>query len=359
MARGNGGQRGSGRVTLTEVAERAGVSRSAASFALNGRTDLRISEETSERVRRAAEELGYSPNATAKTLRTGKSGTVALVSDFVGTTSVANAMVRGALQTLRDADILLYTVDTQGDPELESRFLQNLRSRDIDGFLYASMFTRTVAVPTLVRGAPFVLLNCVSEGADATAVVPDEFAAGEAAAAALLSAGHRDDIWFVGDFPSGFTGGLEWHGWHPLALTQRLEGIEATLAAAGTALAGRVPIDNDWDIANGRDGVARLLDSGVTPTALICVNDAVAVGAYHALQHAGLRVPVDISVIAFDGSPLTAAVVPTLTSMALPHEELGRLAAQLLVDDASTPAVHRVPMSLSRGASVAAPATTR
>ena len=175
----------------------------------------------------------------------------------------------------------------------------------------------------------------------------------------MLSAGHRGDIWFVGDFPSGFTGGVEWHGWRPLALSERLEGIEATLAAAGTSLAGRVPIDNDWDIANGRDGVARLLGSGVTPSALICVNDAVAVGAYHALQHAGLRVPDDISVIAFDGSPLTAAVVPTLTSVALPHQELGRLAAQLLVDEVATTAVHRVPMSLSRGASVAAPATTR
>ncbi|OZB83592.1 LacI family DNA-binding transcriptional regulator [Microbacterium sp. 13-71-7] len=359
MARANEGQRGTGRVTLTEVARLAGVSRSAASFALNGRTDLRISEETSERVRRAAEELGYSPNATAKTLRTGKSGTVALVSDFIGTTSVANAMVRGALQTLRDADTLLYTVDTEGDPELESRFLQNLRSRDIDGFLYASMFTRTVSVPALVRGAPFVLLNCVSEGTDATAVVPDEFAAGETAATALLSAGHRDDIWFVGAFPSGFTGGVEWHGWRPLALTERLEGIEATLATAGTSLAGSVPIENDWDIPNGRDSVARLLSSGATPSALICVNDAVAVGAYHALQQAGLRVPDDVSVIAFDGSPLTAAVVPTLTSVALPHEELGRLAAQLLLNDVPTPALHRVPMSLSGGASVAAPAPKR
>jgi LacI family transcriptional regulator len=347
-------QGGSRRVTLTEVARRAGVSRSAASFALNGRTDLRISEETSARVRRAAEELGYSPNTTARTLRTGKSGTVALISDFIGTTSFANAMVRGALQTLRDADTLLYTVDTQGDPDVEAKLLQNLLDRDVDGFLYASMFTRQVDVPPLTRNAPLVLLNCVSP--DIPAVIPDERGAGETAAAALLDAGHRDAIWFVGSFPPGFTGAAAWNGWSPLALTERLDGIQARLADAGTALAGTAPIETDWDVENGRAAVTRLLGTGARPSALICANDALAVGAYHALSVAGLRVPEDVSVIGFDGSALTQAVLPRLTSVALPYEELGRIAAGMLLqgDPASRP--HRVPMPLVPGASIASPA---
>ncbi|MGO4680178.1 LacI family DNA-binding transcriptional regulator [Microbacterium sp. 2MCAF23] len=347
------GQGGTRRVTLTEVARRAGVSRSAASFALNGRTDLRISEETSARVRLAAEELGYSPNTTAKTLRTGKSGTVALISDFIGTTSFANAMVRGALQTLRAANTLLYTVDTQGDPEVEAKLLQNLLDRDVDGFLYASMFTRHVDLPPLTRNAPLVLLNCVSS--DVAAVIPDERAAGETAASVLLDAGHRDAIWFVGSFPPGFTGAAVWNGWSPLALTERLDGIETRLRKAGTALAGTMPIETDWDVENGRAAVTRTLSAGRVPTALICANDALAVGAYHALSDAGLRVPHDVSVIGFDGSPLTQAVLPRLTSVALPYEELGRIAAEMLLQDARPSLPVRVPMPLVRGASVSAP----
>ncbi|KHK96693.1 LacI family transcriptional regulator [Microbacterium mangrovi] len=354
----SGSESGTGRVTLTDVARLAGVSRSAASFALNGRTDLRISEETVARVRDAAEELGYSPNTTAKTLRTGRSGTVALVSDFIGTTSFANSMVRGALQALRDADALLYTVETEGDRAAEARVLQNLLNRDVDGFIYASMFTRRVEVPAVIERAPVVLLNCVSPDDSVPAVVPDERAAGEAAAAALLNAGHRDRIWFVGTFQAGVTGGAAWHGWSPLALTERLAGIRTALHAAGVELAGTLPIERDWDIANGRASVARLLASS-TPSALICVNDAVAVGAYQALQDAGLHVPGDVSVVGFDGSPLTEAVVPTLTSLALPHEELGRVAARMLLEDPSAPRTERIPMPLVAGASIAAPAGIR
>ncbi|MFC6357167.1 LacI family DNA-binding transcriptional regulator [Luethyella okanaganae] len=353
------GQRGNGRVTLTEVAKRAGVSRSAVSFVLNGRTDQRLSADTSNRVRRAAEELGYSPNTTAKTLRTGSSGTVALVSDFIGTTSFANSMVRGVLESLHDADALLYTVDTQGESSLESRLLLSLINRDVDGIIYGSMFTRTVAVPALLRNAPFVLLNCVSDDSDTTAVIPDEVAAGATAATALLSAGHHDHIWFVGVFPPGATGGAAWHNWSPLALAERLQGIDTALSAAGTKLAGRAMIDDDWDVANGRSSVAKLLASGATPSALICVNDAVGVGAYQALQAAGLRVPDDMSVISFDGSPLTTAVLPTLTSVTLPHEALGRLAAQLLLSGTTVPRIHRVPMPLTLGHSISTPPATR
>jgi transcriptional regulator with XRE-family HTH domain len=221
-------ERSSGRrVTLTEVAERAGVSRSAASFALNGRLDQRLSVETMARVRRAADELGYRANVTAKTLRTGRSGTVALVSDFVSSTSFANSMVRGALERLREAGLLLFTVDTQGDAEMERRFLDDLVARDIDGILYASMFTRRVTPPASARHTALVLMNCEADDAAISSIVPDERAAGATAARLLREAGHDRDIWFVGTLAPGRTGGSAWHEWGPVALPRRLEGIRA------------------------------------------------------------------------------------------------------------------------------------
>ncbi len=162
------------RVTLAHVAERAGVSRSAVSFVLSGRTDQRLSEETSARVRRAAEELGYRPNAAAQTLRTGRSGTVALVSDFVASTSHANSMVRGARRRCASRDRCCSRFDTQGDPAVEAQVLENLLSRSVDGVLYASMFTRVVDVPAALQRVPHVLLNCLPAGAvdGVRAVVP-------------------------------------------------------------------------------------------------------------------------------------------------------------------------------------------
>lgn len=345
------------RVTLTEVAHLAGVSRSAASFALNGRTDLRISAETAARVREAADQLGYSPNLAAKTLRTGKSGTVALVSDFVGTTSFANAMVRGALRALGEADTLLFTVDTQGEAATESRALQNLVDRDVDGLLYSSMFTRKVELPHLARRMPVVLLNCISDEPAVPAVIPDERAGGRTAARTLLEAGHRDDIWFVGTFPAGFSGGAAWHGWSPLALTERLAGIEDELGESGTRLAGTVAIDSDWDVPNGHGAMQQLLATGNRPTAVICANDALAVGVYHALQEAGLNVPRDVSVIGFDGGAYVNTVMPQLTSVALPHEQLGREAVRILLNSPNDPGVRRLPMPLLVGASIGAPGT--
>ncbi|MBU4337715.1 MAG: LacI family DNA-binding transcriptional regulator [Actinobacteria bacterium] len=344
------------RVTLVQVAERAGVSRSAASFVLSGRTDQRISAETFARVRQAAAELGYTPNITARTLRTGRSGAVALVSDFVSSTSFANGMIRGALQLLGERDMLLFTVETQGDSRMELALVQNLLDRQVDGVIYASMFTRAVTVPALLRAVPLVLLNCVSEGGDpVVSVVPDEQAAGLSAIRVLLEAGHRDGIHFVGDFPPGTTGGASWRGWHPLALPQRLAGVRAGLAAVGAELAGVSHIV-DWDVASGHRAVAELLRGRPAPTAIVCINDAVGAGAYRAVREAGLDVPQDVSIVAFDGSTLAGALDPPLASVALPQEELGRTAARLLLDGAAgAPEVHRVPMPLLGSASVAPP----
>ncbi|RIJ05870.1 LacI family transcriptional regulator, partial [Clavibacter michiganensis subsp. insidiosus] len=95
-----------------------------------------------------------------------------------------------------------------------------------------------------------------------------------------------------------------------------------------------------------------LLGSGARPTALVCADDAVAAGAYQALHRVGLRVPEDVSVVAFDGSAISRALDPPLASVALPQLELGRRAVELLLDRQAEPAVHRIPMRLIPGESV-------
>jgi LacI family transcriptional regulator len=346
-----------GRVRIVDVAAQAGVSRSAASFVMSGRTDQRISEETARKVRKAAAELGYRPSITAQTLRTGSSGTVALVSDFVSTTGHANALILGALEALGEHDILLYTVETLGDRERELKLIHNLLDRQVDGFIYASMFTREVEVPPVLFERPLVLLNCVAaDGAQIPTALADEIGAGAAAAHELLVAGHRDRIHFIGDFPDGVRGGAQWGGWESLALRERFAGITQELTAAGTQLVGTSHI-RDWTIDEGlRAGLEVLSQS--RPSAVICINDEVALGVYRAARQCGLQVPDDLSVVAFDDGVLARAAEPRLASFGLAQRELGRAAAGLLLDPQASPQPRLVPMPLGCRDSIAAPAVS-
>lgn len=342
------------RTTLAQVAERADVSLATASFVLTGRTDQRITEETQIRVRAAADDLGYRPNAAAKTLRTGKSGTIAFVSEYVASTPYATRSIAGALQAALKHDTLMFVAETLGEPDIERRLLHSMMDRRVDGFVYAAMFTREVSVPELIRDAPLVLLNCVSPDVDAPMVVPNDVAAGRTAAGVLLQAGHRDGIYYLGVAPRSFRGGPQWAGRLGLAIADRPRGVRAELKSANATLAGAIPLA-DWEPEYGRAAVHELLASGRVPRALICANDRVALGAYQALQSAALRIPQDVSVVSFDDSDLANGLQPGLSSVALPHEEMGRLAADLLLSGDGRAGRHLVPMPLSLRDSIAPP----
>jgi LacI family transcriptional regulator len=344
------------RPTLKDVAAHAGVSVTTASFALTGRQDQRIAEETKQRVRAAAATLNYRPNLTPQILKTGRSGTIALVSDFVTSTPYASASIRGALEAARKHDALLYIAESLGDPDVERRLLESMIDRRVDGFVLASMFTHTVSVPEVLRDVPLVLLNCVTTDVDCPMVVPDERSAGVAAVRALLDAGHRGGMYFVGSLPRGMHGGPQWDGREALALVDRLHGIRAELRRAKLSLAGSLTV-TDWEPADGRQAVSTLLATGALPTALICANDRIAFGAYQALAGAGLRVPDDVSVISFDDTELTRWLDPNLSSLELPHQEMGSRAVELLLAPSMTKGRHRVPMPCHLRESVGPPAT--
>ena len=343
------------RTTLAQVAQLAGVSASTASFVLTGRTDQRISTETATRVRGAAESLNYRPNTVAKTLLTGRSDTIAFVSEYVASTPHATRSITGALQEALRHDMLMIVAETLGQPDIERRLLHSMLDRRVDAFLYAAMFTREVVVPQPLRDTQLVLLNCTSADVDVPMVLPDEVGAGRTAARALLEAGHREGIFYIGGLSPALAKGIpKWEGRISLALPARLEGIRAELEAASTTLAGVLSMADDTP-AEGRAAVTELLATGVVPKALICFNDHVAIGACQALLAANLSVPEDVSVISFDNTELAEVVQPGLSSVALPHEEMGRLAIQLLLSESPEPGLHLVRMPLVERESIAPP----
>jgi LacI family transcriptional regulator len=330
------------RVTLLDVARRAGVSRTTASFVLTGRRDMRISADAEQRVMQAARELNYRPNLMARSLRTNFTHTIGLLSDTIASEAFAGEMIRGSVATALVHNHLLFVGETEGNPTMEKRLVEDMLDRGVDGFLYAAMFTREARVPSVFRGHPVVMVNCAVRGRRVTSVLPDEAGAGRTAAAALLAAGHRDHVYLVGETPV-----------QVYAARMRLAGIEAGFDTVETRLAGQ--IDSLWWPDSAYQAVRAFLDTGARVTAFICLNDRVAFGAYQALQEAGRRVPADVSVVAFDDSDLARWMRPQLSSVALPHFELGRRAVELLLDDGAAGSVNLVPMPLAERASIGSP----
>ncbi|MHB1598492.1 MAG: LacI family DNA-binding transcriptional regulator [Acidimicrobiales bacterium] len=330
-------------MTLADVARRAGVSQTTASFVLAGRREeMRISSQVEVKILRAVQETGYRPNVVSRSLRTGSTHTIGFVSDTVATTPFAGHLIWGALDAARDHDRLLLIAETEGDPALETQLIETMRDRQVEGIVLASMYTRWANVPRALLGGPSVLLNVLpAKKTSVPSVIPDEAEAGRAAARLLLEAGHREGIYAVGvgvdpaRTPKG-----------SVAAAERLLGIEDVLASAGIELAGGVFLD-DWQPLGGYDATKQILAREEPARALICFNDRVSFGAYQVLEDAGLKIAHDVSIVSFDDEPVASWLRPGLTSVALPHYELGRRAIEVLLslDGDSTPgAVHRVEM---------------
>ncbi|MEV0353347.1 LacI family DNA-binding transcriptional regulator [Nonomuraea sp. NPDC050680] len=313
------------RVTLADVAKAAGVSRPTASLVLSGRgRELRISQDVEQRVLRAAEELQYRPNIVSVGLRTGTSRTIGFVSDTVATSRLAGDMIKGALEAARERGFMLFIGETEGDAELERLLLQAMHDRQVDGLILASMFTRSIKVPKGITGAPAVLLNALpKQPTPLPAVIPDEVEAGRRAARVLLDAGHRDDIYLIGAGPR-----LRDVPTQSVAAVERLVGIREALGEAGVKVAGARTCP-DWQPEYGLTATRDLLRTA-QPRALICFNDRIAMGAYQALDDIGLKVPADVSIVSFDDHPIASWMRPKLTTVALPHYELGRKAVDVL-----------------------------
>jgi LacI family transcriptional regulator len=299
----------------------------------------------------------YRPNILSIGLRTGTTRTIGFVSDTVATSRFAGELIKGALEAARERGVMLFIGETEGDPELERGLVQAMYDRQVDGLILASMYTRAIALPKGLTSAPAVLLNALSKRPSLLpSVLPDEAEAGRAAARVLLDAGHRDEIHLIGagpgkrDVPPGGVAAME-----------RLEGIRTTLAGAGVKVAsGRLLLA--WQPQNGLEATTALLQK-VRPRALICFNDRLALGAYQALADFGLRVPTDVSVVSFDDDAIASWVRPGLTTIAIPHYDLGRAAVDVLFDEIDRDprethrqaAVHRVAMPVRMRESVAPP----
>ena len=302
---------------------------------------MRISADAEERVRTAAAQLHYRPNRVARNLRTSQTKTFGVISDFVVGSHFGSQMLTGLGAAARACDHLLVIGETGGDAEVEPRLIDEMLDRRVDGIIYTTLVTMELAVPPVLLEHPTVLLNCVDRKTGLPAVLPDDLGGGRAAAEVLLVSGRAAATFVVGEGPTP----------NALAGPHRLEGIEAAFAEFGLALSGVVPCA--WTVTDSYAAVDAWLRDGSRPTALVCLNDLIAMGAYQALAHHALDVPTDVAVVAFDASDLAAWLRPPLTGLALPYAALGTKAVErLLAGDRLGSPAELVPMPVVAGGSV-------
>lgn len=323
------------RVTLADVARLAGLSPAAASMILNGRPDTRLSQDAHERVHAAAAELGYRPNMAARALRTDTSHTVGFVSDLVATTRFASGLIKGALGAAEAAGQVVLVAETGGEPEREAEAVSALLDRQVDGIIFASMRARETFVPPLPSNLRVVMLNATNE-VHRCSVLPDEETGGRRAIELLVHAGIRDGILLL-----GYDAEAERDLFRSATVAARVRGISAAMADAGARFLHEESIWL-WEPAPGYEFTARLLAGGLRPRAIVCLNDRLAFGALQALGDAGLRVPEDVSLVSFDNDELAAYLRPGLTTIGLPHEDMGRRAVELLLSSGGPPAGHHL-----------------
>ena len=303
------------RVTLAEVAAVAGVSVGTASKALNDRGSMR--EETRARVRQAADRLGFQIDAVARSLQTGRSYTVGMITtDSIGRFSIP--VMLGVEDTLGAGQMSVLLCDARDDRIREQYYLRTLLSRRVDGIIVTGR--RTDPRPPLAQRPPVPVVYAFMPSTDPAdcSIVPDETGGAAKAVEHLIDAG-RQRIAIVA--------GPERH----YSAQARSRSALAVLDAHGLQPA-LAPAYGEWSEAWGRQAAGILLRRAPGLDAVFCASDQIARGITDGLREAGRRVPQDVAVVGFDNwDVMTTASRPQLTSVDMDLEGLGREAAELLL----------------------------
>lgn len=310
--------------TQTDVARLAGVSRATVSYVVNGLTesDISITDETRQRVLKAVQELGYQPDATAQSLRSGMTNTLGLLIPDMHNPHYWQIAQGVESEAQKEGYDLLLT-STSLDPDREIRSVHALSRRRIDGLILLLTYPEQVGdeLTRMVNlNRPIVLVNGRHQEIDSVSSDYEDCAA--QVMAHLIELGHRRIGLVYGVAHSGL--GVD-----------RLNAYYHGLARAG------LPVDESLvercgtTIEAGYQATQRLLRA--QPTAIVVINDLLAMGVLRALADADLQVPQDISVASFDDIHMAAYLNPALTTVRLDAEQLGRSAIHMILDRLRNP----------------------
>ncbi|HIY66031.1 MAG TPA: LacI family transcriptional regulator [Candidatus Agrococcus pullicola] len=315
--------------TLKDIAADAGIHVATASRALSRTHSHLVQEETRKRVLESAERLGYRVNSVARSLRSGKTGTIGVIVFDLANPFTATVL-RGIDEVLDETGQLSVVMETHNEPETLRRAVERLTENRVDAIIVAAAHLDDREYLLEAAAATPIVLAVRRSGdpADPAALsglpeaLQDDVKGAAEAAQFFLDHGHRHIAQVHGDSRIS-------------SFVDRGFGFQSAIEAHGdAALVGHDGHAHDSTVAEGRRLAAELLalPSQERPTAIFAHNDMLAVGVLDALAEAGLRCPEDVSVIGYNDAPLIDRVTPPLTTVKLPAFEIGRHAAQMAVD---------------------------
>ena len=308
------------RYTIQDIARAAKVGVGTVSRVLND--DPNVKDSTRKHVQEIIEHFGYQPSYTARSLRTQKSNTLGFITDTVTTTPHAVNIVKGAQEAALKHDKLLLIIDADNNPELRERAVETMLERDVEGIIYAAMFHQEVSLSNAFAAVPTVLVDCYSSNTSYASSTPNEVQAGKDATQTLIAHKHKRIAIILGTTLDS----------HYPAMPGRYQGYCQALKEAGLTLREDfVRVGDGYSFSSFKETL-ELMKLADPPTAIFCCTDRMALGTYDALKSLGLRIPDDISVIGFDNQEVIAEqLYPPLSTMALPHAEMGHWAVETLV----------------------------
>ncbi|MFN6563811.1 MAG: LacI family DNA-binding transcriptional regulator [Nostoc sp. ChiSLP01] len=324
------------KVSIEDIARRAGVSHSTVSRAL--RDNSLISPKVREEIKKIAREMNYVPNAIAQSLQNQRTNTVGVVVTSIADPFYAE-VVEGIEQVARTAGLSVFLTASHRDFQQEIAAIDNFHRRRVDGILVTdSRINKNNTNKVGEIAVPIVLINSQTQEQPETfhTVTADDFLGGRLAVEHLIGLGHRA-IGYLGVGDRSQSNHL------------RLEGYRTALREAD------LPQNSDWvaisnediirisDVDTGKKMLPQLFNAGVT--GIFCYNDMVAVGALLACRELNISVPQDLSLVGFDDIALCRYITPSLTTVCQPMLEIGRLAMQMLLDLLEDKSVENIVLS--------------
>ncbi|MBB6547238.1 LacI family DNA-binding transcriptional regulator [Nonomuraea rubra] len=302
--------------TIYDVARAAGVSAATVSRVLNGQRT--VDPDMVARVLTAVRELGYRPNAVARNLRRSRTTLWAVIISDIGN-PFFTSMVRGIEDVAQQAGYSVVLCNSDEDPDKEETYVAAALSEQMAGVIISSSGSVKAARSLLDSPVPVVAVDRELPRGEVDTVVVDNEAGARTATEHLLAAGYRRIACITG--PEGVS-----------TADHRLAGYTAALPAEPLV------IRTDFREQGGYDAMAALLSAAERPDAVFVANNLMTVGALRCLADRGVDVPGEMGLVGFDEIPWADLVRPSLTTVAQPTYELGRMAARLLVDRIATPA---------------------
>jgi DNA-binding LacI/PurR family transcriptional regulator len=304
-------------VTITEIAEAAGVSLTTVSRALNN-IDHPMNKDTKERILKIAREMGYQPNLVARSLRMDRTFNIGIIVENIQS-PFTPPIIRGIQDYLKPEGYSSTIINSDWDPKIESDAIQSLNNRQIDGIIFVETWHRSSDAVEMMTNKPFVFVHRLFNGHCPNSVIPDDYGGARLIVHHLLELGHRRIAYIDGP--------KDWD-----ASKNRLKGYKDEMADSNIPYDNHLVKRGDWEVKGGYLATQAWIGVENPPTAIFAANDLMALGAIYALQEKGLRVPQDIAIAGYDNRNFTSFVRPSITTVTLPCYEMGESAAKLLLN---------------------------